>query len=67
MEKSPKADYSLRLRKTKGGLNNSYFKNQENTKSINQIISEIQQKKLLTHSLICGDEVQQTATFLQLA
>lgn len=57
-------DYSLRLQKTNGGLNNSYLKNQENTKCINQTISKIQQKN---YSLICGDEVQQTATFLQLA
>lgn len=63
-------DYSLRLQKNKGRLNNNNLKNNRTPRVLIEPFLKYSKKITLTHtlslSLICGDEVQETATFLQL-
>lgn len=54
--------------KTKGGLNNNNLKNNRTPSAIIEPFLKYSKKITLTHThtLICGDEAQETATFLQL-
>lgn len=52
--------------KTKGGLNNNNLKNNRTPSAKIEPFLKYSKKITLTHTLICGDEAQETATFLQL-